>query len=124
MDRQEEGLNAQMLSPIAIHMETNMVAEPVIGYAAVDGVTARVSAIEQKLHSLAKMLSTVEQQATEAVGRSVLTNVLVNHVVARLEALSTASTQVKTERVEEVTGSEQKSDNNIPVTYRSFRRVC
>ena len=66
---------------------------------------------------MAKMLNTVDQQATEAVGRSVLTNVRVNHVIARLDTLSTASTQVKTTRVEDVTGSEQKSDNNIPVNH-------
>ena len=44
-----------------------------------------------------------------------LTNVRVNHVVARSEASSTASTQVKTARAEEVTGSEQKSNNNTLV---------
>ena len=120
MDRQEEELiqhaDAHLLSPIALHTESNMVAEPVIGSAAMEeDVLARVSAIEEKLKSMAKMLNTVDQQATEAVGRSVLTNVRVNHVIARLDTLSTASTQVKTTRVENVTGSEQKSDNNIPV---------
>ena len=88
-----------------------MVAEPV-GSAA--DVLARAGAIEEKLKSLANMLSTVGQQATEAVGRSVLTNVRVNHVVTRLEALSTTSTQVKAASLEEATGSEHKSNNNIP----------
>ena len=101
--------------------EANMVAKPV-GSAA--SVLARVSAIEEKLQTLAKLLSTVEQQAAEAVGRSVLTNVRVNHVVTRLEALSTARTQVKTARVEEVTGSDHKSNSNDPVNQAGFRRVC
>ena len=122
MEQQQEGLiqhvDTHMLSPIALHTESNMVAEPVIGSAAMeDDVLARVSAIEEKLKSLAKMLNTVDQQATEAVGRSVLTNVRVNHVIARLDTLNTASTQVKTTSVEDVTGSEQKSDNNIPVNH-------
>ena len=103
------------LSPIATCTETNMVAEPVIGSAAMDGVTARVSAIEEKLKSLANLLNTVEQQATEAVGRSVLTNVRVNNVVKRLEDLSTTSIQVEATSSKEVTGSEHESNNKVPV---------
>ena len=111
-----KGLSTNRLSPIATCTETNMVAEPVIGSAAMDGVTARVSAIEEKLNSLANLLNTVEQQATEAVGRSVLTNVRVNNVVKRLEDLSTTSAQVEATSLNKVTGSEHKNDNNIPVS--------
>ena len=94
MKRQAIELDTLKLSPIATCTETNIIAEPVIGSAAKDDVLARVSAIEEKLQSLAKLLSTVEHQATEAVGRSALTNVRVNHVVTRLEASSTTSTRV------------------------------
>ena len=44
-----------------------------------------------------------------------LTNVRVNQVATGLEVLSTTSTRVKRARVEEVTGSEQKSNNNSSV---------
>ena len=100
--------------PIATCTESNMVAEPV-GSAATENVLARVSAIEEKLKLMAKLLSTVEQQATEAVGRSVLTNVRVNNVVKRLEDLSTTSTQVEATSLKEVTGSEHESNNKVPV---------
>ena len=109
------GLRWKKLSPIATCTESNMVAEPV-GSAANEDVLARVSAIEEKLQSLAKLLNTVEQQATEAVGRSVLTNVRVNNVVTRLDVLSTTSTQVEATSLKEVTGSEHKNNNNIPVS--------
>ena len=112
MERQQGEVEQVKPSPIATCTDSNMVAESV-GSAA--DVLARVGAIEEKLKSLVNMLSTVEQQATEAVGRSVLANVRVNHVAARLEALSTTSTQGKTARVEEVTGSEHKNNNNILV---------
>ena len=74
MDRQvqHEGLIPEESSPSATCTDCNMVAEPV-GSAA--SVLEPIQAIEEKLKSLASSLSTVEQQATEAVGRSVLTNV-------------------------------------------------
>ena len=109
-----KGPNTDELSPIVTCNETNMVAEPV-GSAANENVLARVSAIEEKLKLMAKLLSTVEQQATEAVGRSVLTNVRVNNVVTRVDVLSTTSSQVEATSSKEVTGSEHENNDTIPV---------
>ena len=50
-----------------------------------------------------------------------MTNVRANVVVTRSEALSTTSIQVGTPSLEEVSGSEHKSNNIIPVNQARFQ---